>query len=226
MGQPTSTQRDTSASASASSSSSSSALTPRGADVQKSFAIKSRGLQVLLDQQELEPGHINLSQIKASSASASASASASSSSSSASTPNGPYQVFINHRGPDVKKSFASFLYRELKSRGLQVFLDQPELAPGHLIPSQIKAAIQSASVQIAIFSKTYAESKWCLDELVHMLETTRRDTISQRATILPVFYEVKPSELRRTDRGAYANAMRKHKQRSRNGRRLFLMLQG
>lgn len=129
------------------------------------------------------------------------------SSSSASTSCTPYDVFINHRGPDVKNTFAGFLYRELRSRGLQVFLDRPELQAGHTILSQIKAAIEVASVHIAIFSENYAESKWCLDELVLMLETT------PRATILPVFYKVKPSELRRTDTGAYAKFLRKHKQR-------------
>jgi len=134
-------------------------------------------------------------------------ASAASSSSSPSTSYAPYDVFINHRGPDVKKTLAGLLYRDLKSKGLQVFLDQPELEPGHIIRSQIEAAIQGASVHIAIFSENYAESNWCLDELVLMLDSKR--------TILPVFYKVKPSDLRWPDKGAYADALRGHEKKKR-----------
>ena len=67
-----------------------------------------------------------------------------------------HQVFINHRGSDVKNTFARHLYRSLKSLDLEVFLDQPELQAGQRIFSQIQAAIQVASFQIAIFSKNYA----------------------------------------------------------------------
>jgi hypothetical protein len=41
-----------------------------------------------------------------------------------------YYVFINHRGPDTKKSFASYLYRRLLSHGFRPFLDQQELEEG------------------------------------------------------------------------------------------------
>lgn len=54
---------------------------------------------------------------------------------------------------------------------------------------QIKAVIKTASVHVAIFSENYANSKWCLDELVLMVES--------RAIIIPVFFEnVKPAHLR------------------------------
>jgi hypothetical protein len=141
----------------------------------------------------------------------SASASSSSAPYSAST---HFQVFINHRGPDVKKTFAAHLYRSLSDHhGLQVFLDERELLPGNEIDSQIKEAIQVASVHIAIFSKKYATSKWCLDELCLMVDSEKRG-----ATILPVFYKVKPSELRwtGTDKdGPYAKALREHEEKQR-----------
>jgi hypothetical protein len=59
-----------------------------------------------------------------------------------------------------------------------------ELVEGREIPSQIKPAIQLASVHIAIFYANYAQSRWCLDEL--------DSTVKSRATIIPVFYKVKP----------------------------------
>jgi hypothetical protein len=122
-------------------------------------------------------------------------------SSSASLSYPPYDVFINHRGPDVKNTFASHLYRRLLDRGLRVFLDREELEEGENISSQIKAAIRVASVHIAIFSPNYAQSSWCLDELVLMKNSG--------ATILPVFFNVEPSVVRHTVKnGAYAEALR------------------
>jgi len=98
-----------------------------------------------------------------------------------------YDVFINHRGPDVKKTLASHLYHGLVERGLRVFLDIEEMHEGDSLTSQIEGAIRTAFVHIAIFSGTYAKSRWCLDELVLMLESGR--------FIIPVFHNVKPSEL-------------------------------
>lgn len=100
-----------------------------------------------------------------------------------------YQVFLNHRG-EVKKTFASHLYRRLIRDGFRVFLDQSEMQAGDDITSQITEAIATASVHIAIFSPGYAESKWCLKELVLML--------GSKGTTIPVFYRVVPSTLRRT----------------------------
>eukprot|EP00253_Pinus_taeda_P008854 PITA_08854 len=130
---------------------------------------------------------------------------ASSSSASTSYSPPPWDIFINHRGPDVKKTFASYLYRRLIDRSLRVFLDKEELEAGQNIPSQIQQAILGASLHIAIFSPTYAESTWCLDELVLMVESVKSGKI-----ILPVFYKVQPSVLRHTVKdGAYALALRK-----------------
>jgi hypothetical protein len=122
---------------------------------------------------------------------------------SSSFANSSYHVFINHPGPDVKNTFAAYLYRRFVSFGLNVFLDREELQQGDYPNSQIKGAIQSASVHVAIFSKRYPESTWRLNELLMMLES--------RATIIPVFYHVKPSDLRWTHGkdGVYARALRK-----------------
>nr|ADW94528.1 putative truncated TIR-NBS-LRR protein [Pinus monticola] len=114
--------------------------------------------------------------------------------------NSCYDVFISHSGKDVKKTFASHLYYRLVSFGLRVFLDYQELRKGEDFPCEIKGAIKNASVHIAVFSPTYAASQWCLDELVLMLET--------RAPIIPVFYHVEPTELRRSHGdGVYARSL-------------------
>lgn len=117
------------------------------------------------------------------------------SSSTLASPNDSYHVFINHRGVDVKKTLASHLYHRLRSAipGLRVFLDKPELRVGNDFPSQIQEAIRTASVHVAIFSRGYAESEWCLNELFYMLESG--------VPIIPIFYHVQPADLRRTQSG-------------------------
>jgi hypothetical protein len=112
-----------------------------------------------------------------------------------------YDVFLNHRGPDVKTTLASHLYYRLEEHGLRAFFDKQELQKGEKMKPQIEGAIQTASVHIAIFSPNYAQSSWCLNELVQMLESGKR--------ILPVFYGVKPSDLRwtRGGHGVYARSL-------------------
>eukprot|EP00253_Pinus_taeda_P023735 PITA_23735 len=135
-------------------------------------------------------------------------ASSSSASSFASFSCSGFDVFISHRGQDVKDSFASHLYRRLLDHVLSVFLDREELEEGHNFFSQIEQAICGASVQIAIFSERYAESSWCLNELVFMKNA--KATSPQRVTILPIFFKVDPSEVRYTEtKGSYAEALQK-----------------
>ncbi|GLJ33351.1 hypothetical protein SUGI_0670920 [Cryptomeria japonica] len=118
-----------------------------------------------------------------------------------------YDVFINHRGPDVKQTLATQLYNSLEQLGIRAFLDSEEKELGNSILSTIETAIRSAKVHIAIFSKRYAESAWCLAELVLMSES--------KAKIIPVFYEVKPSDLRRIETGVYAEAFIKYEEKGR-----------
>ncbi|XP_059077016.1 disease resistance protein RUN1-like [Cryptomeria japonica] len=119
-----------------------------------------------------------------------------------------YHVTINHRGPDVKKTLASLIYRNLRKYGLRVFLDVEELQIGDSSPLAIERAIQSASLHICIFSETYAESAWCLNELVWILAC-------ENAKVIPIFYGIQPSDLRYTVTGAYAEAFRNHRIRGR-----------
>eukprot|EP01018_Ginkgo_biloba_P008696 Gb_07629 [translate_table: standard] len=116
-----------------------------------------------------------------------------------------FDVFINHRGVDVKDSLASHIYDLLRIHGVRAFLDREELRTGEDFPDAITEAIRSSSVHIAIFSPHYAESYWCLRELALMLETPN-------ATIIPVFYNVTPGDVRR-GKGAFATAFDKHYRR-------------
>ncbi|GLJ14045.1 hypothetical protein SUGI_0224630 [Cryptomeria japonica] len=118
-----------------------------------------------------------------------------------------YDVFINHRGPDVKQTLALELYNSLEKVGIRAFLDCKEMDLGDLFPSTIQNAICSSSVQIAIFSRRYAESVWCLAELALMLQTKRK--------IIPIFYDVPPFHLRYLEKGVYADSFNYHTEKRR-----------
>lgn len=126
-----------------------------------------------------------------------------------------YDVFLNHRGTDTKKGFTGHLYNSLRSHGMRVFLDKQEMQEGDDLTTQIITAINTASVQVAIFSQNYAESNWCLKELVLMLES-----LKSGATIIPVFHGVQPADLRWTQgefRG-YAQGLHKLKNKMDKGK--------
>ncbi|KAH9289158.1 hypothetical protein KI387_033275 [Taxus chinensis] len=127
----------------------------------------------------------------------------------------PYDVFINHRGPDVKKTLASNIHYSLQNKGLNVFFDKTEFKPGQKLVSTIKEAIRTSSVHIAILSPGYATSRWCLDELCLMVES--------KAYIIPVFYRITPEDLTllQCGKGVYANAFKNHEQKVDRGRRRY-----
>ncbi|GLJ52951.1 hypothetical protein SUGI_1127890 [Cryptomeria japonica] len=133
--------------------------------------------------------------------------SASTSGASASKP--VFDVFINHRGPDVKKTLASRIYNILRERKVTVFLDSEELEYGDFLPKKIEAVIRSATLHIAIFSKKYGESPWCLAELSCMLKSG--------AKIVPIFYYADRTDLRYVAqrKGIYADAFNRHKKKCR-----------
>ncbi|KAH9289179.1 hypothetical protein KI387_033296 [Taxus chinensis] len=120
-----------------------------------------------------------------------------------------YDVFINHRGIDGNDGLANSIYSTLECTGLRAFLDKETLELGDFLPTVIQDAMRTASLHIAIFSKNYAQSPWCLAELSFMLKTGTK--------IIPIFYDVLPSDLRWAGegRGIYAEAFSQHENKRR-----------
>ncbi|XP_059073352.1 TMV resistance protein N-like [Cryptomeria japonica] len=118
----------------------------------------------------------------------------------------PYDVFINHRGPDVKHKLATHIYNAIHALGLKVFLDSNDLHLGDIFTIELQEAMSSASLHIAIFSPTYARSPWCLAELCFMLKTG--------TPIIPIFYQVQPEDVCHL-KGTYAAAFLEHEAKGR-----------
>lgn len=123
-------------------------------------------------------------------------ASASSSSSSCSTnlrPEAKYDVFLSFRGEDTGDNFTSHLYAALCGKNIETFIDN-QLIRGDEISPALLDAIGGSKISVIIFSEGYASSRWCLEELVKILECKNDKNIGQ--IVVPVFYRVDPSDVR------------------------------
>ncbi|XP_054780083.1 disease resistance protein RPV1-like [Prosopis cineraria] len=119
---------------------------------------------------------------------------------SASSSRVKYDVFISFRGSDIRSGFLSHLTKELRRKQVDVYVDD-RLERGDQISSALDEAIEGSMIALVIFSKDYASSKWCLQELVKIMECKE----ASGQIVLPVFYCVDPSDVRRQKR-TYADA--------------------
>ncbi|KAG7944409.1 hypothetical protein I3843_15G100400 [Carya illinoinensis] len=118
-----------------------------------------------------------------------------------------HDVFLSFRGEDVRQKFISHLYHALYKRGINTYIDD-KLERGEEISQALFQAIEGSMISIIVLSQNYAESKWCLNELLKILECM--DTGKQ--IVLPVFYDVDPSNVRH-QKGSFGEAFAKLKDR-------------
>ncbi|KAI9075680.1 hypothetical protein K1719_042377 [Acacia pycnantha] len=140
-------------------------------------------------------------------------AAASSSSSSSWT----YDVFLSFRGFDTRLGLTSHLHAALKQSGIDVYMDG-RLQTGEEISYSLLQAIERSRMALVILSPDYASSRWCLDELVKIMECR----VTRSLVAIPIFYKVDPFHVRH-QRGKYGDAMEQHQQRL--GRESDLVLQ-
>ncbi|XP_075099498.1 disease resistance protein Roq1-like [Nicotiana tabacum] len=79
-------------------------------------------------------------------------------------------VFLSFRGEDTRKTCLGHLYYALKHRGIHTFKDDIRLERGKSIPPELVKAIEQSRFAIVVFSKNYATSAWCLDELAKIMK--------------------------------------------------------
>ncbi|RVW60087.1 TMV resistance protein N [Vitis vinifera] len=130
--------------------------------------------------------------------------------SSPSTPRCTYDVFLSFRGEDTRNNFTDHLYTDLAQKGITTFKDD-QLRRGENIAPELLKAIEESRYSIVVFSKTYADSKWCLDELAKIMEC--RQEYGQ--IVLPIFYHVDPSDVRKQT-GSFEEAFTKYEENWKN----------
>ena len=115
-----------------------------------------------------------------------------------------YDVFLSFRGEDTRYGFTGHLYKALCDKDIYTFMDD-KLRRGEKISEELLKTIKRSMILVIVFSENYASSKWCLDELVWILEC--RKNFGQ--LVLPVFYGIDPSKVRKQE-GKFGVELAKH----------------
>ncbi|KAA3474644.1 TMV resistance protein N-like isoform X1 [Gossypium australe] len=118
-----------------------------------------------------------------------------------------HDVFLSFSGKDTRNNFTSYLYRALKRKGIGAYMDENQLKTGQNLSSSLLRAIKESRISVIIFSKNYASSSWCLQELLKIMELKRLNKLE----VVPIFYHVNPSDVRKCT-GSFEEAFANHQQ--------------
>ncbi|CAN1228387.1 Disease resistance protein L6 [Linum grandiflorum] len=121
-----------------------------------------------------------------------------------------YEVFLSFRGPDTRHYFTDILYRFLIHMKIRTFKDDNELRKGEGIGPDLFQAINRSKIHVPIFSESYADSKWCLNELVEIMKLSKQ---GKGHLVLPIFYMTDPRDVRHQT-GPYESAFQQHQRKN------------
>ena len=124
-----------------------------------------------------------------------------------------FDVFLSFRGQDTCHGFISHLYEALHLRGIHTFIDD-KLPRGEEISEELLKTIEKSMMSIIVFSKNYASSTWCLDELAKIVECKKNDQL-----VRPIFYKVDPSKIH-TQNGKFGEALAKHERKLKDSKKV------
>ncbi|KAL5567009.1 hypothetical protein UlMin_030173 [Ulmus minor] len=102
-----------------------------------------------------------------------------------------YDVFLSFRGENTRNGFTSHLCSALENNKIKTYMVD-KLKGGDEISTSLLKAIEKSKLSVIIFSKNYASSSWCLDELVQILKCKNK----HGQIVVPIFYGVDPSHVR------------------------------
>lgn len=107
-------------------------------------------------------------------------------------------VFLSFRGFDTRNNFTGHLQKALRLRGIDSFIDD-KLRRGDNLTALFDR-IEHSKIAIIVFSKNYANSRWCLRELVKILQCRDRN----QQVVIPIFYKVDKSELKNVPKKCFS----------------------
>ncbi|KAI9081611.1 hypothetical protein K1719_036497 [Acacia pycnantha] len=121
----------------------------------------------------------------------------------------PIHVYLSLKGDDETRRFTDMLWAALETDDLNTFWDDKKLEPGDSIslPRYFRKPIKQSQISIVVFSKSYASSIWCLQELSEIAERI----LEPRYTVIPIFYDVLPSEVQ-NQTNSFERAFTEHEQ--------------
>lgn len=110
----------------------------------------------------------------------------------------------------TRLSFNDHLFAALYWNEICTFRDDCEIERGEAIWTELEKAIVTSRIAVIVFLRNYATSSWCLKELEKIMECRR----SLKQIVLPVFYDVDPSDVR-NQKGSLKKAFASHEERFR-----------
>ncbi|XP_010536679.1 PREDICTED: uncharacterized protein LOC104811622 [Tarenaya hassleriana] len=102
-----------------------------------------------------------------------------------------HKVFINFRGKEVRNNFLSHLKKALKGAEINAFIDVDDGVGKDI--SDLFVRIEESRIAVVIFSSDYCGSKWCMNELVRIMDCAQEGKL----TVIPIFYKVEPGDVKR-----------------------------
>lgn len=112
-----------------------------------------------------------------------------------------FDVFVSFRGKDTRTTFTANLLEYLRRKGVHFYSDGKLLRGENL--SVLFEKIKQSKMSIVVFSKNYANSTWCLEELRTIMQCKREFGHG----VLPIFYKVPKSDVENQN-GSYEDAFR------------------
>ncbi|XP_047179764.1 disease resistance protein RUN1-like, partial [Vigna umbellata] len=123
-----------------------------------------------------------------------------------------YDVLINFNGEDIHRNFVSHLNSVLSTVGLTTFLHHHNAVNSTHIQEPI---LSRCRVAIVVFTQTYSQSAWCLHQLLQIIKW--HETYCRH--VLPVYYEIQPSDVR-LQKGDFGKALKATAQQTFSGQEL------
>lgn len=99
-------------------------------------------------------------------------------------------TMVTYDKPLPEHSFVGQLVKFLKRDGVNVYIDVDEFPRGDHTELLFKR-IEESRIALVTFSSRYAESRWCLNELVKIKELMEEGKL----LVIPIFYKVEQLEV-------------------------------
>ncbi|PKI64874.1 hypothetical protein CRG98_014741 [Punica granatum] len=112
-------------------------------------------------------------------------------------PEWKYDVFVSFRGDDKRKSFMSHLFRAFEHAEISCYHDVDSDQRGCILGPMLLEAIRGSRIAVVVFTTHYSNSRWCLDELVEIMNCDGRVYRDHGHMVVPIFFDVEPTDVRR-----------------------------